>query len=325
MDWIVPMEPILTPNIPEDNGFVHQVKWDGIRGLCYIESGKVRLFTKRGRERTAFYPELLDLPSFLMGKSAVLDGEIIILNEEMRPSFQLSLIRERVSAPKQVHYYAKKYPVLYIVFDLLALNGGLITGKPLHERSSLLRDNLRTSNVTTITDDFYNGSELFSLMKEKGWEGIVSKKADSTYLPGKTHREWFKTKLSRKILAIVVGLALKDGFPNSLVLAISGNEGLVYIGRASIGLTQEHFRLLKDNIPALKADQNPLSKIEEKKETSLLSKNARELKFVVWLKPQLTVWISFLEWTSDGGLRHPKILGFTSLAPEEANGKEFIE
>lgn len=313
MDWIVPMSPILIPTVTEGESFIHQVKWDGIRGLCYIEKGSVRMFTKRGRERTLFYPELMELPSLLKAQQAVLDGEIIILNEEMRPSFQLSLIRERVSDSKKISYYARKYPVKYIVFDMLALNNELLTGKPLLERSSLLREKLNTSSITAITDDFNDGKELFSLMKERGWEGIVSKRKDSLYLPGKAHNDWFKTKLSRKILAIVAGLTMREGNPNTLVLAIMGKEGMSYIGRASIGLTQEHFKLLKDNLTLLKADKQPFTA------------NSSELKGTVWLKPRLTVWVSFLELTSDGGLRHPKIIGFTSMSPEEADGREYVE
>lgn len=314
MDLMVPMEPILKTNIPEGKEFVHQVKWDGIRGLSYIEKGSVRIFTKSGRERTSFYPELTDLPKLLRGKDAVLDGEIIILNEDAKPSFQLSLVRERVSNSARVEYYARNYPVLYIVFDILVLNGEQITDKPLSERSHLLRKHLNSSNIVSVTDDFDNGKSLFFLMKQKGWEGIVSKKADSPYLPGKTHNAWFKTKLTRKILAIVIGLTLRNGDPNSLVLAISGEEGLSYIGKASIGLSQEHFRLLKENTAALKAEHSPFDKAI-----------SRELKDAVWFNPQLTVWINFLEWTSDGSLRHPKILGFSTESPEKATGKEFVE
>lgn len=324
MDWIVPMEPILLHRVTEDENFVHQVKWDGIRGLCYIQNGKVRIFTKKGRERTGFYPELMELPSLLKGKDAVLDGEIIVLNEQIRPSFQLSLIRERVNDPKKVNYYSRKYPVQYIVFDLLSLNNKLITHLSLSERSCLLHENLKKSSNITITDDFENGSELFSVMKQKGWEGIVSKNIHSPYLPGKNHQAWFKTKLSRKILAIVAGLTTKDGNPNSLILAIQGAEGLTYIGRASVGLNQQHLRLLKEAIPDIKANKNPFANNGGFNDAGL-ARMPRELKDAVWLKPLLTVWVSFLEWTSDGGLRHPKILGFTSLSPHEATGKEFIE
>lgn len=321
MEWIVPMEPILVPKVPEGNEYIHQVKWDGIRGLCYLEDGRIRVFTKKGKERTEFYPELLELPSLVNAKSACFDGELIILNEELRPSFQLSLIRERVNDPRKVEYYAKRYPVMYIVFDLLSLNGKLLTEKPLKKRSELLREHLKNGISIAITDDFSNGDELYSLMKKKQWEGVVSKNINSLYLPGKNHKAWFKTKLSRRMLAIVAGLILKDGNPNSLILALWGNEGLSYIGRASVGLTQEHLKLLKENIPRLKSDKNPFH-LEDK---TVNSKLARELKNAVWFIPSLTVWVSFLEWTSDGGLRHPKILGFTSLPPEEATGKEYVE
>lgn len=316
MDWIVPMSPILVPKVVEGKDFIHQVKWDGIRGLSYIENNAVKIYTKKGRERTPFYPELSVLPTLLKGQQAVLDGEIIILNEEQKPSFQLSLIRERVRDPKKVGYYQRKYPAQYILFDLLALNGELLTGKPLHERLALLREHLGTSSAVAITDDFGDGIALFDLMRERGWEGIVSKRITSPYRPYKDHKDWFKTKLARKILAIVAGVTLKDGFPNALILAVHREGELAYIGRASIGLTQEHFRLIKDNLPTLSVQPQEL-------EISDMSR--KEQQQIVWFSPRLTVWVGFLEWTLDGGLRHPKILGFSTLEPEKADGTEFIE
>ncbi len=316
MDWIVPMSPILIPSVAEGEDFLHQVKWDGIRGLCYIENGALSIYTKKGRERTAFYPELSVLPGLLKGHQAVLDGEIILLNEEQKPSFQLSLIRERVRDPKRIGYYQKKYPAQYIVFDLLALNGKLLTERPLCERLALLRESLGTSPAIAITDDFDNGLELFDLMREKGWEGIVSKRRNSPYRPYKEHKDWFKTKLIRRMLAIVAGVTLKNGFPNSLILAVWREGELAYVGRASIGLTQEHFKLLKESLPLL-TSQSSGFKISDM--------SRAEQQQIVWFSPRLTVWVSFLEWTFDGGLRHPRILGFSPSDPMEADGTEFIE
>jgi bifunctional non-homologous end joining protein LigD len=310
------MSPILVPRVVEGEEFLHQVKWDGIRGLSYIENGAIRLYTKKGRERTPFYPELSVLPGLLKGQQAVLDGEVIILNAEQKPSFQLSLIRERVRDPQKAGYYQRKYPAQYIVFDLLALNGRLLTDRPLSERLAYLREHLSSSPNIAITDDFDNGQELFDLMREKGWEGIVSKRRSSPYRPYKDHRDWFKTKLKRKILAVVAGATLKDGFPNALILAVHREGELVYIGRASVGLTQEHLRLIKETLPVLKAQPKGF-------EISDLSR--REQQQIIWFSPRLTVWVGFLEWTLDGGLRHPKILGFSTLDPLKADGTEYLE
>jgi bifunctional non-homologous end joining protein LigD len=336
INWIVPMEPILSTEIIETEGFIHQVKWDGIRGLCYVNNGKVRVFTRKGRERTAFYPELASLASLFRGRNAIFDGEIIILNDKQRPSFQLSLIREQVSNYGKVNFYAKKYPAQYIVFDLIWVDDQKITNKPLYERGSILREKLDTNSVIGITDNFDNGLHLFSLMKQRGWEGIVSKKYDSPYLSGKNHNFWYKTKLSRRILAIVAGLTLKDGNPNSLVLALWQKGNLAYIGRASIGLTQEHINLLKDYVPLLQTNKNPFTGMSNtqtcdgaESKNSIINVNRRnnavKLANVVWLNLRLTVWVSFLEWTSEGGLRHPKIVGFSALEPEAADGTEFVE
>lgn len=313
VDWIQPMEPISQPYVILSDDFIHQIKWDGIRGLSYIEKGSIRVFTKSGRERTGFYPELDEIPSLLKAKQAVLDGEIISLNDSGKPFFQLVQVRERVNDSSKVSYYAKKYPARYIVFDILMYDGKNLTHLPLKDRKAILSDVLRQSQNIAITDDFLNGEALFALMKEKSWEGIVSKRISSPYTGGKNHAHWYKTKMLKKLLAIVCGLSMKDNHPNSLILGIYQNQGFVYIGNASIGLTQEHFRLLKESIPLLETNK------------STFNRNIPGLKTVIWLKPLLTCWVGFLEWTNDGSLRHPKILGFSSCKPEEANGMEFME
>lgn len=313
MDWIEPMEPILIPEVKTDEGWAHQVKWDGIRGLCYVSGGRQRIFTKRGRERTGYYPELSELPKLLGNKDAILDGEIIIPDETGKPSFYLSLIRERVSDQSRVPFYAKRYPVMYVIFDMMFYDGKSLAGLPLKERSILLREKLKPSSNIVATDDFTDGKALFQLMKQKNWEGIVSKRLQSSYVPGKKHRDWYKTKLYKKLLAVVCGTGMKEGAPNSLVLGVDRGNGMEYIGKASVGLTQEHFRIISANTAQLRQEERPFGEYNP------------EFKNVLWLLPVLTCWVSFLEWTNDGSLRHPKILGFSTLKPEEANGREYAE
>src|SRR5690554_2513233 len=146
MEWIVPMEPITSNTIPDDGGWIYQIKWDGIRGLTYFQRGfdkKIRIFTKNKRERTDFYPELHSIEDMITGDSAVLDGELIVLGEDSKPNFQLSLIRERVVNSVRLPYYTKNFPVLYIVFDILFYQGNQLTNQPLKERQEILHHCLR--------------------------------------------------------------------------------------------------------------------------------------------------------------------------------------
>ncbi|MFV9510660.1 non-homologous end-joining DNA ligase [Tepidibacillus sp. LV47] len=312
MEWIKPMEPILRSDIPSGDTWIHQIKWDGIRGLTYIGQTGLRLYTKKGKERTEIYPEIQQLLKLVKANSVVLDGEMIILNDENKPSFELLLKRERVQTKEKVSFYSKKYPIKYILFDILYLNGENLTKKPLSERKDLLLKFVDQNENIAITEDFKDGMMLFELMREKEWEGIVSKHINSPYTGGKNHKDWYKIKLQRKMLVVVGGVQWKYELPNSLLLGIYRNGRLLFIGKASIGLKQLDLQILKEFVPKLKQTDSPFYQITAK------------INDVTWLKPTLTCWVQFFDWTHEGQLRHPKILGFSPYLPKQAIGKEYV-
>ena len=310
MELIPVMEPVLAKNVMKGPEFVHQIKWDGIRGVTYIQNGSYRLFTKSGRERTDFYPELQDTLRLLQGQQAVLDGELVVFDANNRPSFQKVLTRERVRNNETLPLYLRKYPVHYIIFDILFLNGTDLRALPFEQRTEILQAHLPSNERIALTDIFTEGAQLFTLMKQQGYEGIVSKKRQSSYLPGKKHDLWYKTKVQKKILAVIGGLSWKANLPNSLFLGIYQDGQLRYIGNASVGLSQQEFRLLKEHTAALRVAESPFA-------------NLTKAKGSTWLQPLLTCWVSFLEWTTGQSLRHPQILGFSNEDPSKANGKEW--
>lgn len=309
------MEPILIPDIMAGEDWIHEIKWDGIRGLSYIRNGQLQVYTKQRNERTAFYPELSELTSLLDGKQAVLDGEIVVFDNDEKPSFYSSLVRERVKDVRKVRHYSELYPAKYILFDIMNYNDRDLTAIPLTERKKILGSAVGRSSNITQTDPFNEGKKLYELMKAKNWEGIVSKRKDGRYIPGKAHTSWYKTKLSRKMLAVVGGISWKSGMPNSLLLGIYRNSSLIFIGKASLGLNQEQIYLLKEQSESLGSEECPFSK------ESLAGVRGE----FTWLNPILTCWVHFMEFTDDGQMRHPKILGFSPSKPAEANGKEYVE
>ncbi|NJD02972.1 MAG: ATP-dependent DNA ligase [Ruminiclostridium sp.] len=315
MDWIQPMEPILISDIVTGRNWIHEIKWDGIRGLSYIENGRLRVYTKRGNERTAFYPELSEITELIDTANAILDGEIVVFDDSGNPSFYSSLIRERVRDIRKVRYYSQMYPAKYILFDILHLNGRSLTRLPLFERKMLLESIVTKSDTITLTDPFDQGEDLYSLMKSKNWEGIVSKQKESRYISGKAHNLWFKTKLSRKMLTVVGGIQWKDNIPNSLLIGVYRSASLTFVGKASLGLNQEQLHILKEQASSLSQEESPF----ERESLSGIKGN------FTWLTPLLTCWVHFMEYTGDGHLRHPKILGFGTAKPSEANGKEYVE
>lgn len=294
------MEPVSVPKVVKAEGFIHQIKWDGIRGVSVIENGGLKLFTKKGGICTAAFPELLELPGQLKAKQAVLDGEIIVF-ENGRPSFYHVLRRSLTRSEAGVLRIASQYPARYIIFDMLFVNGEDLRGKPLSERQSMLKKHFKGTPTAAAADSFGSGEALYNLMRQKNMEGIVSKRLSSAYIPGKRHSDWFKTKVMKKLLCVVTGIQLKNTLPASLALGVYRNGELCAVGAVSSGLNQDDWAQLKYFMENEKTGRQ---------------------EDVVWVKPLLTCWVRFAEWTDSMTLRHPVLLGFSDRDPREATGEE---
>lgn len=320
MNWITPMEPVSCPEVNTRPGFIHEIKWDGIRGMVYLERGSVRMFTKKGNERTDFYPELTALAKVLAEQETVLDGEIIVLDDRGQPNFHKVLVRETVKNKKNLQYYIANYPACYVVFDILKYRGRSLLQTELLERKRILKEAvgmLLGQNKSIFLSEVYeDGSKLYELMKQKDMEGIVSKKVNSIYLPGKKHEEWFKTKFTKKMLCVIGGIQWKESIPNSLLMGIrSGdNTSLTFMGKASLGLKGADLQLLKQYREHLVQKACPFDK------ESIAAADIAQGQYT-WTTPALTCWVSFLELSDDGHFRHPKILGFTNIPAGNADGK----
>lgn len=320
MNWITPMNPINCENVKTSPEYIHEIKWDGIRGLTYLQKGQLNIYTKKGNKRTAFYPEINILYDYFKNNDIILDGEIIVLDDSGMPSFYSSLIRESVKSERNLKFYLNNYPINYVVFDILKYQDKILTNYPLSERKQLLEQllsPLATQNATIhLSEIFTDGRDLFEQMKRRNMEGIVSKKLNSFYLPGKQHEAWFKTKFTKRMLCIIGGILWKLDQPNSLILGVKSNdnEKINFVGKASLGLKQADLKLLKDYKDKLLCNDCPFL------EDSLNGINTKDTE-LTWVEPLITCWISFLELSNDGHLRHPKIIGFTSLPATEANGK----
>lgn len=309
MDFITPMKPIVSSKIKQSREFIHQIKWDGIRGLTYIDNEEIKVYTKSGRDRTLYYPEIQNLRDLFNGDSCVLDGELIVLDNNLKPSFNLILYREKIKNLSKLKTYMQRYPVQYVIFDILELNGIDLRKKPLYYRQDVLSKCIKSKAPIAVADSYDDGSQLMAIMKERGFEGIVSKKKDSLYGLAKKHSDWYKTKIYKRMLVVIGGVKLKGNNIKSLLIGIHREDGLYYIGNASLGLTSGDISLLIDHTESLRSDTSSFRNIEAEKD-------------VIWYKPLLTCRISFLEWTDSGSIRHPKIIGFSSEPSDNATGEE---
>lgn len=280
------MEPLPLAGVKSEPGFVHQIKWDGFRGIAEIQSGAVRIYNKSGIESTQRYPELSILAGNVNAEHAILDGEIVAL-EDGKPSFY-RMLRRSLSKPGG----AEVYPVYYMVFDLLWFNHQDIRPFPLEERQRMLRDCFKDSTSAMQADSFEDGAALFELMRQNSMEGVVSKRLSSRYTAGKRHADWFKTKIVKKTLCAVTGVNYKNGMPSSLSVGIYREGILTHAGDVGSGIKQEDLALLE----------------HEMKSGDM---------------PRIACWVRFSEWTTHGTMRHPVFLGFSGSAPEDALGEEF--
>lgn len=310
---IKPMEPVLVKEPFDSENYLYQVKWDGIRIITHISSQDIKLYTKKGNPRIETYPEFRTIKEQFMGESAVLDGEVVALNEKGLPDFQRVLKRDLVknAAPG----LQKKYPIMYVVFDIIYFNDRLITNEPLHNRQEILASCLKESHMIRMCDNYDKGEKLYQLMQDKGMEGIVAKEKKGLYYLGERNNTWLKIKCFRQLDAVIGGVTLKEDRVSALLLGLySGdklpnNDKLIYIGRASTGLNNNNLAQLQNIIKKYQQEEAPFQP------TSFhLKKTASS---IAWLPPMLTVRVKYIEWSEGRLLRQPVIVGFCLKKPEE--------
>lgn len=276
--------------------------------LTLWTGGEVQLVNRKGASRTVQYPEITELlHAFPPG--TVLDGELVVLAAG-KPQFDLILRREQRRQAGAIREGKEQWPATYAVFDLLYWKGQDIRGRSLAERQTTLAE-IWPSDIPNLhlVEDFCQGEDLFRAVGELGWEGIVAKRLESAYSPGRSRFGWRKIKHWRYITCAVGGYTLRAGFPSALLLGVYIDAQLVYIGRASSGLTNEDWEALHSYFQEAQVDKSPFS-------TALPAVAQREIR---WVAPLLAVKIRFMEWSSDLKLRAPVILGFLPATQIDCN------
>lgn len=306
MELITPFEPIRTDTIPTGEDWVAQVKWDGVRILTYWNGQSVQLFNRKKNERTAQYPELAEIQSYCPSSSVILDGEVIAL-EKGKPSFHKVMSRDGLRKLENLESIRKKIPIAYMVFDLLFYNGEWMTSRTLQERQEILQKILHPTDFVYTVENFQDGLSLFQAIKAQAMEGVVCKDLRSSYIQGGKDARWQKVKNYRDLHAVVGGVTLRGSIINSLLLGAHDPEGrLWYIGHAGTGkLTNRQWQELTYQLLPLQQRNSPF-----------VNKPSRALE-ALWIKPQMTVKVQFIEWTEGGMLRQPSIHALNLVSPQE--------
>jgi bifunctional non-homologous end joining protein LigD len=319
---IEPMLATLSDKVPEGSEWVYEIKWDGFRGLCFLSGGKLNILSRNGRALNHQFPELAELTEVVSADTAVLDGEIVVLDAAGRPSF--SLMQQRTGfADTKVRAHA---PVKLIAFDLLYLDGYDLREVALSDRQHLLREVLRPGPHVSISEMFSgSGDQVLRAAREHGLEGVVAKKLDGKYEPGRS-RDWVKVKFATEQEFVICGWTSGKRQPfSALVLGYNDNGVLTWAGNVGTGFSDDCLTEVHSALAKLVTSKSPFAAelpIEE----------------VTWLRPQLVCSVRYTGWGADNHLRAPVFLGLrldrnardcvrelsTSLSASEVNEPKLL-
>ena len=279
--------------------WVFEVKWDGYRAVAFIEDGEVRLVSRNQNNLTAQFPELADLAKSVKAESAVIDGEIVALDDEGRPSFSLMQQRTGFQPPGRKRGPRRNgVPIMYCAFDLIYLDGYDLHKVPLEKRKELLQSVLISDGVARFSDHYpEKGRELFAAAGQRGLEGILAKKRDSHYCEERS-RDWLKIKITRTHECVVGGYTDPEGsrpYFGSLVLGLYDRQTRhIHVGQAGSGFNHANLKELYGRLASLEAKGNPFHG------------DVAALRKVHFVRPELVAEIRFTEWThetAEGGMK----------------------
>jgi bifunctional non-homologous end joining protein LigD len=308
---IHPMLAVLREDVPSDDAnYGYEFKWDGVRAVVYVDGGRARVLSRNDRDVSSSYPELRVLAESLGSRRVVLDGEIVTLDDGGRPSFEALQARMHVTNPAQVRRLTQQVPITYLVFDVLYLDGRSLLDETYVERRRVL-ESLQLSGPSWQTPPHFEGGgrDVWDASKEQGLEGVIAKRLDSRYLPGKRSDLWLKVKNLRTQEVVIGGWkpgeGRRKGAIGSLLIGVPGADGLDYVGHVGTGFTDAMLRELENLITPLAREDSPFASPVPRMHT----KDAR------WVNPEVVGEVAFGEWTKAGILRHPRWRGLRPDKP----------
>jgi bifunctional non-homologous end joining protein LigD len=299
---VVPMLAKLAPLPADDSKWAVEVKWDGVRALAYCRPGRLELQTRNLNVVTAQYPEVRRLSRQLGSRDAVLDGELVAFDAEGRPSFERLQQRIHQTDANVVRRRMKSHPVTYVVFDLLYLEGRNLIEEPYTRRRELL-EGLGLDGESWQTPGYSVGhaAELLAASAERRLEGIVLKRLDSRYAPGKRNGAWLKAKTVGRQEFVIGGWVPGEGRRRNrigaILLGAHGEDGeLHYAGKVGTGFSERDLDELLERLRPLARDSNPFA-------------GRRGPRNANHVEPQLVAEIEFRELTAEGMVRHGSFKG----------------
>src|SRR5882757_2470117 len=299
-EFIEPMDCAPVPKLLDGPGWVYEIKLDGYRAVAIRYGDSIDLFSRRRKSFNAQYPYIVealrDLP-----KDTVVDGEIVALDEAGRPNFNLlSQSRSRASS------------ICYFIFDLLVCQDRDLTRLPLSDRRELMQSHLKFySPRIRIAEQFdVSATDMLAAVRQQQLEGVIGKRMDSLYEPGRRTGSWVKCRVNRGQELVIGGyIPGPHGF-DSLIVGYYRGKDLVYVARVRNGFVPALRRQVFERIRHLTSPAMPFANLPDE-HPSRWGENliAEKMKECVWLRPEAVAQIEFLEWTAADRLRHSKFVG----------------
>jgi bifunctional non-homologous end joining protein LigD len=304
----VPMLATLAEDVPRGAGWTFEVKWDGYRAIASVAGGEATLTSRNANDLTTRFPNVAKaIEKAVKTPHCVLDGEVCALDDSGRSSF---------SAMQQGKAGT---PLVYYAFDVLEVEGEPLIDLPFVERRTRLEKLLDKRNRTVrLSETFDDGKALYDAAKQQGLEGIMAKRLDSRYLPGRRTRDWLKIKTHGEQEFVITGYTKGTGRRassfGSLVLGYYRGNDLVYAGNVGTGFNSREIEKLLDKLRPLRRSTSPFREVPKMPKVRKSD--------VVWVEPKLVCEVEFAEWTHDGRLRAPSYKGLREDKPAEEVRRE---
>lgn len=310
VDWLNRViEPMLSENTdqpPIGDEYIYELKWDGIRALIAYEEGKLSIHTRNQNDITKQFPELLDGEKAFRATNAVFDAEIVSLDAQGKPVFRKVINRMMARGETNILKLSGANPCYAYVFDCLYLDGRSLLNEPLMKRKAWLKDAVRTDSCYRVSDFVEDGAALFNAAREHGLEGIMAKKRDSKYSPGRRSDGWYKVKVRQSAEVFVIGFTKGKGDRGNtfgaLHIAEAEDDKLHYRGKVGTGFDDA----------TISEVLNTLRKVEAVKRPEVVGKLLDE-KISTWILPCIVAEVSYSQITADKMFREPV---FIRLRPD---------
>jgi bifunctional non-homologous end joining protein LigD len=278
--------------------WIFETKWDGFRSVCFVKNGQARFVSRNQIEMTPQYPELAGVAKQIDAKEAILDGEIVALDKDGMPRFQL--LQPRVGRKSGIEALRGHGHIVYYVFDLLYVDGNNLMPCPLVERKEVLERILKPASFIKLSEHIDGDGEAFFKQIEKfHLEGMIAKRAASPYVE-KRSKDWLKVKTIQRSEVVIGGYTQPRGSRShfgALVVGLYRDKRLHYVAHVGGGFNQRSLAELFKLMQPLKTKVSPFVDAPKTNEP------------VQWLKPKLVAEVKFSEWTADQRLRHPIFVG----------------